>query len=261
MQIPVYQIDAFTDRAFGGNPAAICPLETWLEDDVMQAIAAENNLSETAFFVANGNDNYHLRWFTPTDEVDLCGHATLATASLLLDRLTPEADEVSFETRSGTLTVVRDGTRLDMDFPALPASEIPLPDGFADAIGGEPVAFLRAVKNMAVFEDEATVRAITPDFGYIAGLEGMGLIITAPGDESDCASRYFAPQVGIDEDPVTGSAHCTIVPYWSDRLGKADIHARQVSARSGDLYCRMDAQRVRMGGQAVLFLSGQIDLP
>lgn len=261
MQIPLYQIDAFTDRAFGGNPAAVCPLDAWLDDDIMQAIAAENNLSETAFFVANGNDNYGLRWFTPAAEVDLCGHATLATAFLLLDKLTPEADQVSFETRSGALSVVREGGRLMMDFPALPASETPLPAGFVEAIGEEPVAFLRAVKNMAVFETESTVRSIKPNFDYIAGLDGMGLIITAPGDESDCASRYFAPQVGINEDPVTGSAHCTIAPYWSDRMNKADIHARQVSARSGDLYCRMDGERVRMGGHAVLFLSGQIDLP
>jgi len=261
MQIPVYQIDAFTDRAFGGNPAAICPLEHWLDDGTMQAIAAENNLSETAFFVANGNDNYDLRWFTPAAEVDLCGHATLATASLLLDKLTPDTDTVSFETRSGTLSVVRDGGHLVMDFPALPAAPMDVPDGFVDAIGIRPMAYLRAVKDMAVFADEATVQSIDPDFGFIAGLDAMGLIVTAPGDDCDCASRFFAPKVGINEDPVTGSAHCTIIPYWADRLGKADIHARQVSARSGDLYCRMDGDRVRMGGQAVLFLTGHIELP
>jgi len=227
----------------------------------MQAIAAENNLSETAFFVANGGDNYDLRWFTPAAEVDLCGHATLASASLLLETLTPDAEAVRFETRSGTLTVVREGDRLVMDFPALPAAPVDLPAGFAEAIGLEPVAYLRAVKDMAVFESESIVRGIDPDFDFIARLDGMGLIVTSPGDDSDCASRFFAPKFGIDEDPVTGSAHCTIVPYWADRLGKSDIHARQVSARSGDLYCRMDGDRVRMGGRAVLFLSGMIELP
>ena len=261
MDIPVYQIDAFTDRPFAGNPAAVCPLDSWLEDELMQAIAAENNLSETAFFVVNGNGGYDLRWFTPTAEVDLCGHATLATASLLMETLTPEADEVRFETRSGTLTVVREGNLFVMDFPALVADEIEPPDGFADAIGTAPVTFLRAIKNMAVFETEAQVRAVTPDFDYIAGLQGMGLIITAPGDSSDCASRYFAPQLGIDEDPVTGSAHCTIVPYWAARLNKVQIYARQVSARGGNLFCQLDGDRVRLGGQAVKFLSGRIDLP
>ena len=261
MDIPVYQIDAFTDQPFAGNPAAICPLDGWLEDELMQAIAAENNLSETAFFVANENEGYDLRWFTPAAEVDLCGHATLATASLLMDTLTPEAHEVRFETRSGTLTVVREANLFVMDFPALIADEMDPPDGFADAIGAVPVTFLRAIKNMAVFETEAEVRAVNPDFDYIAGLQGMGLIITAPGQSSDCASRYFAPQLGIDEDPVTGSAHCTIVPYWAARLGKFEIHARQVSARGGDLFCQLDGDRVRIGGQAVKFLSGRIYLP
>ena len=261
MDIPVYQIDAFTDRPFAGNPAAVCPLDSWLEDELMQAIAAENNLSETAFFVANDNGGYDLRWFTPAAEVDLCGHATLATASLLMNTLTPKADEVRFETRSGTLTVVREGNLFVMDFPALVADEMDPPDGFADAIGAAPVTVLRAIKNMVVFETEAQVRAINPDFDYIAGLQGMGLIITAPGETSDCASRYFAPQLGVDEDPVTGSAHCTIVPYWATCLGKMKIHARQVSARGGDLFCQLDGDRVRLGGQAVGFLSGRINLP
>jgi len=260
MEIPVYQLDAFTEKPFAGNPAAVCPLDEWLPDETMQAIAAENNLSETAFFVANGAGGYDLRWFTPAAEVDLCGHATLATGALLLETLTPDADSVAFETRSGTLTVGRNGGNLVMDFPALPAEPVDMPDGLVDALGHEPDAFLRAVKNMAVFADEATVRAIRLDFRYIAAMEGMGLIITAPGDESDCASRYFAPQVGIDEDPVTGSAHCTIVPYWAERLGKTEIHARQVSARSGDLYCRHLGERVEMGGRAVMVLSGTIRL-
>jgi len=264
VHIPVYQIDAFTDRPFGGNPAAVCPLDAWLPDEIMQAIAFENNLSETAFFVANDGGGYDLRWFTPAAEVDLCGHATLATAALVLERLTPEADGVWFDTRSGRLGVIRDGENLVMDFPALPASPVDMPAGLVEALGGHrPTAFLRAVKNMAVFGDAAAVRAIDPDFAYIAAMAGMGLIVTAPGDDCDCASRYFAPQVGIDEDPVTGSAHCTIVPYWAERLGKSSIHARQVSSRGGDLYCRIDGDRVEIGGRAVFFLEGHIvlDMP
>jgi len=253
--IPLYQLDAFTDRAFGGNPAAVCPLESWLADDVMQAIAFENNLSETAFYVPEG-DGFRLRWFTPKSEVPLCGHATLATASLILEKLDTAREEVVFETLSGPLAVKRDGDILAMDFPALPPTDVPMPDGLVDALGKAPVRFLRAVKNMAVFETEADVLAVTPDFDYIAGMEGAGLIVTAPGDASDCASRYFAPHVGINEDPVTGSAHCTIVPYWASELGKTEIHARQVSERGGDLYCRMAGDRVVIGGHARLVLEG-----
>ncbi len=253
--IPIFQLDAFTDRPFSGNPAAVCPLQEWLPDDVMQSIALENNLSETAFYVPEG-DGFRLRWFTPKIEVDLCGHATLATGWLILNELEPDRTEVAFETRSGTLTVSRDGDLLAMDFPAMVAKEQPLPDGLIEAIGIEPVRFLKAVKNMAVLKDEAAVRAVDPDFGYIKNMDGMGLIITAPGDQSDCASRYFAPHAGIDEDPVTGSAHCTIVPYWSDVLGKAQIYARQVSARSGDLYCWFENDRVVLGGKARTIIKG-----
>jgi len=257
--IPLYQLDAFTDRAFGGNPAAVCPLESWLADDLMQAIAFENNLSETAFYVPEG-DGFRLRWFTPKSEVPLCGHATLATASLILEKLDPAREDVVFETLSGPLAVKRDGDMLAMDFPALPATDVPTPDGLADALGKAPVRFLRAVKNMAVFEREADVLAVEPDFDYIVAMEGAGLIVTAPGDTSDCASRYFAPHVGIDEDPVTGSAHCTIVPYWAGELGKSDIQARQVSERGGDLYCRMDGDRVVIAGKARLVIEGTFRL-
>lgn len=257
--IPLYQLDAFTDRPFGGNPAAVCPLDAWLPDDVMQSIALENNLSETAFYVPEG-DGFRLRWFTPAIEVDLCGHATLATASLILEKLQPDRPSVTFETRSGTLTVRREGDLLEMNFPALPAKEIAMPEGLIDAIGVAPVKFLRAVKNMAVLKSEAEVRAVSPDFDYIKKMQGMGLIITAPGDGSDCASRYFAPHAGINEDPVTGSAHCTIVPYWAERLGKVEIHARQVSSRSGDLYCRLDGDRVLMAGKARLVVEGTFRL-
>lgn len=253
--IPIFQLDAFTDKPFGGNPAAVCPLQEWLPDDVMQSIALENNVSETAFYVPEGN-GFRLRWFTPKIEVDLCGHATLATAWLILNELEPDRSDVAFETRSGTLTVSRDGDLLAMDFPAMVAEELPAPAGLAEAIGIEPVKFLKAVKNMAVLEDEAAVRAVNPDFGYIKNMDGMGLIITAHGDQSDCASRFFAPHAGIDEDPVTGSAHCTIVPYWSGILGKTQIHARQVSARSGDLYCWMKDDRVVLAGKARTVIKG-----
>ncbi len=253
--IPIFQLDAFTDKPFGGNPAAVCPLQEWLPDDVMQSIALENNVSETAFYVPEG-DGFLLRWFTPKIEVDLCGHATLATAWLNLNELEPDRASVAFETRSGTLTVSRDGDLLAMDFPVMVAEERPAPAGLAEAIGIEPVKFLKAVKNMAVLENEAVVRAVNPDFGYIKNMDGMGLIIMAPGDQSDCASRYFAPHAGIDEDPVTGSAHCTIVPYWSGVLGKAQIHARQVSVRSGDLYCWLEGDRVVLSGKARTVIKG-----
>ena len=261
MDIPVYQVDAFADKPFAGNPAAVCPLDAWLPDATLQSIALENNLSETAFTVARGPGDYELRWFTPKAEVDLCGHATLATASVLFEQRGEAAAVIAFQTRSGELRVGRDGDLLVMDFPALPAEQVPVPEGLVDALGIEPVYFLRAVKNMAVLEREDQVRAIEPDFRYIAAMQGMGLIVTAPGDASDCASRYFAPHVGVDEDPVTGSAHCTIVPYWAERLGKTDIHARQVSARSGDLFCRMLGERVEMAGRAVLVLEGTLKLP
>jgi PhzF family phenazine biosynthesis protein len=253
--IPIFQLDAFTDKPFGGNPAAVCPLQEWLPDDVMQSIALENNVSDTAFYVPEG-DGFLLRWFTPKIEVDLCGHATLATAWLILNELEPDRASVAFETRSGTLTVSRDGDLLAMDFPVMVAEERPAPAGLAEAIGIEPVKFLKAVMNMAVLENEAVVRAVNPDFGYIKNMDGMGLIITALGDQSDCASRYFAPHAGIDEDPVTGSAHCTIVPYWSGVLGKAQIHARQVSARSGDLYCLLEGDRVVLTGKARTVIKG-----
>jgi len=253
--IPIFQLDAFTDKPFGGNPAAVCPLQEWLPDDVMQSIALENNVSDTAFYVPEG-DGFLLRWFTPKIEVDLCGHATLATAWLILNELEPDRASVAFETRSGTLTVSRDGDLLAMDFPVMVAEERPAPAGLAEAIGIEPVKFLKAVMNMAVLENEAVVRAVNPDFGYIKNMDGMGLIITALGDQSDCALRYFAPHAGIDEDPVTGSAHCTIVPYWSGVLGKAQIHARQVSARSGDLYCLLEGDRVVLTGKARTVIKG-----
>ncbi len=261
--IPVYQIDAFADRPFTGNPAAVCPLETRLPESTMQAIAFENNLSETAFFAptqGGGPGAYDLRWFTPKAEVDLCGHATLASGHLLLNRLTPDLDKVIFATKSGPLEVSRSGDLLAMNFPARPPEPIAPIAGLAEAIGVEPQALLKFRKTMAVLADEDQVRGVEPDFDFIAGMDSEGLLITAPGDDCDFVSRYFAPHVGIDEDPVTGSAHCVSVPYWAKRLGKQTLRARQVSARGGELLCRADGERVEIAGKAVLFLEGQIRL-
>jgi PhzF family phenazine biosynthesis protein len=262
--IPIYQIDAFTDQVFSGNPAAVCPLESWFDDQTLQAIAAENNLSETAFFMpveGGAEGQFKLRWFTPKIEVDLCGHATLATSYVIFNRLYPKLDEISFETESGQLKVSREGDLFVLDFPARVPSPAPLPVGFVDAIGAEPSQFLKAAKNMAVFESADTVLGIKPDFDYIAGLDGDGLIITAPGGDCDFVSRYFAPHAGIDEDPVTGSAHCTSVPYWAVRLGQNKLHARQVSQRGGELFCELSGERVRMAGRGSFYMEGTLHLP
>ncbi len=259
--LPIYQIDAFADRVFSGNPAAVCPLSEWLPDEVMQQVAAENNLSETAFFVQTGDASCHLRWFTPVHEVDLCGHATLATAHLIFEKLNPAIDRIAFETLSGPLLVSRKGELIELDFPSRPATPMALPGGFAEAHGCLPMEFLRASKNMAVFEKESDVQAFQPDLTYIKSLQGDGLIVTAPGDASDFVSRYFAPHVGIDEDPVTGSAHCTSVPYWAARLYKTRLQARQISQRGGALSCELVGDRVKMAGRAVLYMEGRIYLP
>ncbi|NNG05320.1 MAG: PhzF family phenazine biosynthesis protein [Inquilinus sp.] len=261
MQLSLYQVDAFADAVFGGNLAAVCPLEEWLPDPLMQAIAAENNLPETDFFVAQG-DGYALRWFTPAAEVDLCGHATLATAHVILSRFDPGRDQVAFETNvSGTLTVRRDGELYVMDFPAWPYQpQQPGPD-LAAALGAEPAALYAGPDWMAVFETESQVRALAPDMVALARLDTRGVIATAPGDAVDFVSRFFAPRYGIPEDPVTGSAHCMLTPYWAERLGKTELRARQVSARGGALTCRLAGDRVEIAGRAVLYLEGTIHVP
>ncbi|MEQ9490775.1 MAG: PhzF family phenazine biosynthesis protein [Alphaproteobacteria bacterium] len=259
IDLDIYQVDAFADRPFAGNPAAVVPLESWLPDVVLQGIAAENNLAETAFFIEdNGDADFHLRWFTPTVEVDLCGHATLASGSVLFNHRGWPKDRIVFQSRSGPLAVSRDGDRYLLDFPSKPAVDVAMPDGLADAIGCVPQRYLRATMNMAILESESAVLAVNPDLAFIAAMEGDGLIVSAPGDTSDCASRYFAPHAGIDEDPVTGSAHCTIVPYWADVLDRKDIYARQVSKRGGDLYCRLEGDRVSIAGNTALYLTGRI---
>lgn len=257
MKIPLYVIDAFTRRVFGGNPAAVCPLDAWLPDDVMQKIGQENNLSETAFFVRESGGEYGLRWFTPTVEVDLCGHATLASAFAIFNFLDPAAASATFNTRSGPLRVARDGERLTLDLPARRAEACEAPATLLDALGARPREVLRsAVDYLAVYDTEEEVRALRPDMGALAALGTQGVIVTAPGRESDCASRYFAPAAGIPEDPVTGAAHCTVTPYWAAKLSKREIHARQVSARGGELFCEDAGDRVKVSGHAVRYSEG-----
>lgn len=267
--LPIFQIDAFTDRLFAGNPAAVCPLTEWLPDPVLQAIALENNLSETAFLVRRGED-YELRWFTPAVEVDLCGHATLASAHLILDILEPGRDRVAFQTRkAGILTVERQDGWLAMDFPARPPHPVPAPAELAQALGAAPRETLMARDLLVVFDNARQVADLTPDFAAIARLDSWAVIVTAPGDRGsgestdgvDFVSRFFAPAKGVPEDPVTGSAHCTLVPFWAGRLGRNDLVARQVSARGGLLRCRLSGDRVTLCGQAVLYLEGRIALP
>jgi PhzF family phenazine biosynthesis protein len=260
MRLPIYQIDAFADRVFAGNPAAVVPLEEWLPDATLQAIAAENNLSETAFLVRQG-ETYALRWFTPTVEVDLCGHATLASAYVVFRFLEPQRRRISFETRkSGTLVVWRQGDELAMDFPAWVAEPCETPAGLAVALGRNPSEVLAARAYLAVYERESDVAAIKPDFAALKRL-GQAVIVTAPGSDGvDFVSRFFAPGVGIDEDPVTGGAHCQLIPYWAKRLGKRQLSARQISSRGGALSCGIEGDRVTIAGQAQLYLEGRITL-
>jgi PhzF family phenazine biosynthesis protein len=258
-RIPVYQVDAFASRVFTGNPAAVCPLEQWLPDQQMQAIAAENNLAETAFFVRNG-DGYHLRWFTPTVEVDLCGHATLASGFVIMNHLTPAAQSVQFSTQSGKLVVTRDGDLLSLDFPTRVPLECQVHPELVAAMGGEPQTVLAAREYLVVYGSEDEVRSLTPDMNTLARVDHFAVIATAPGKDVDFISRFFAPKQGIPEDPVTGSAHCTLIPYWSKRLGKKKLHAYQASPRGGELWCEDRGDRVIISGKAVQFLEGTICL-
>lgn len=258
MEIPIYQVDAFADRAFAGNPAAVCPLDEWLPDATMQALAMENNLAETAYFVKSG-ERYHLRWFTPEIEMDLCGHATLASAWVIFNKLEPGRGEVRFDTRSGELAVARSGDLLRLDFPSRPPKPVEAWSGLEAALGGaKPREILAARDYLVVYETERDVRALEPDFDALMDSDRL-VIVTAPGTgEIDFVSRFFAPLVGIDEDPVTGSAHCTLIPYWSKRLGKKTLRAKQVSKRGGDLWCTDEGERVTMAGHGVLVLEGRV---
>jgi predicted PhzF superfamily epimerase YddE/YHI9 len=259
MRLPLYQVDAFSPRVFAGNPAAICPLEEWLPAETMQAIAAENNLAETAFFVRN-NGHFELRWFTPACEVDLCGHATLASAHVLFEVLNERGEQINFETKSGLLTVQREGELLVLNFPSRPPTAVePHPD-LLPSLGGEPMEVLAARDYLVRYATENDVLALTPNLERLAKVDRFAVIVTAPGIDVDFVSRFFAPAKGVPEDPVTGSAHCTLTPYWAMRLGKMEMRARQVSKRSGELLCRLLGDRVEMAGHAALYLRGEIEV-
>lgn len=257
MKLSLYQVDAFTSRVFGGNPAAVVPLEAWLPDEKLQSIAEENNLAETAFFVKEPS-GWRLRWFTPVQEVDLCGHATLGAAYVLFHHLQPGMQRVEFASRSGPLVVTREGELLALDFPSRPPQPCAPPAGLAEALGATPREVLQARDVVAVFDSEAQVRALKPDMMKLALLDTFAVTVTAPGTDADFVSRFFAPRAGIPEDPVTGSAHCSLIPYWAQRLGKTSFFARQVSKRGGELHCELKGERVRIAGRGVLYLEGQI---
>lgn len=256
MRLRQFQVDAFASRPFQGNPAAVCPLERWPDDTLLQAIATENNLSETAFFVPC-NAGFELRWFTPTAEVDLCGHATLATAHVLFEQRAHAESTIAFTTRSGDLFVTRDGDDLCMDFPASRPVPCDAPANLSDGTGAQPIATLAAEDYIAVFDNEADVRAIEPDPVALARLDRRGVIVTAPGHDVDFVSRFFSPKYGIPEDPVTGSAHCALTPYWAERLGKDRLTAAQLSARGGDIRCELQGERVILAGRAVTVMEAE----
>jgi PhzF family phenazine biosynthesis protein len=257
MRLKQYQVDAFATRAFEGNPAAVCPLESWLDDGLLQAIAEENNLSETAFFVPS-EKGFALRWFTPVKEVDLCGHATLASAHVIFEILGYAKQAITFETRSGDLLVEKKGKQLVMDFPACPPTFCELPEILAQGLGRRPIEVLAADDYVAVFASEADIRSIAPNQALLGQLDLRGVIVTAPGMEVDFVSRFFAPKFGIPEDPVTGSAHCALAPYWANKLGKRILSAKQVSRRGGNIICEVKADRVLLSGCAVTFMEAEI---
>ncbi|MCU0285048.1 MAG: PhzF family phenazine biosynthesis protein [Acidobacteria bacterium] len=265
MKIAIYQVDAFTDKLFGGNPAAVCPLEKWLDDRTMQNIAIENNLAETAFYVKDG-DGFHIRWFTPALEIDLCGHATLASAHVIFNHSDFKGNLITFKSQSGPLKVSKDINTdglLTLDFPAnKPAPVENIPPGLIEALDLKPVALSKARDLLALYETEEEILALKPNFRMIAEelkkIGCLGMIVTAPGKTVDFVSRFFAPLAGIDEDPVTGSAHTILIPYWAERLNKKKLHAYQLSQRRGELFCEMAGDRVFIAGKAVTYLKGEI---
>lgn len=261
MRTPIFQLDAFTTRLFAGNPAAVMPMDHFPEDAVMQAIAAENNLAETAFLVRDGDD-YRLRWFTPATEVPLCGHATLASAAVVMERLEPTRRRVVFHSASGPLTVSRVGQGYVMDFPARPSARAPALPVLEQALGVVPLeVFSNAFNYMAVLHSAQVVRGLAPDMALLARVDRSGVIVTAPGHEGwDFVSRYFAPAKGIPEDPVTGAAHCMLVPYWARRLDRTAFRAFQASRRGGEIVCRLDGDRVELEGNCVFYLQGEVEI-
>jgi PhzF family phenazine biosynthesis protein len=261
MRTKLYQVDAFTDRVFGGNPAAVCILEHWLDEALMQDIATENNLSETAFAVQHG-DGYGIRWFTPVSEVDMCGHATLATAHVLFEHNAFPGEKIVFRSMTrGELAVLRDGEFLTLDFPADTIEQVDAPRKLVSAIGKAPAETYRGRSDyLLIYNAQQDIEEISPDFVQLAGMDLRGIIVSAAGDDTDFVSRFFAPGLGINEDPVTGSAHTTLAPYWSERMGKKALTARQLSKRKGDLECRLLDGRVHITGKAVTYLTGEIDI-
>jgi PhzF family phenazine biosynthesis protein len=257
VKIPLYQIDAFTSRVFAGNPAAVCPLEKWLQEDLMQDIAMENNLSETAFFVPL-DQGYHIRWFTPASEVDLCGHATLASAYVLFTYLDPTMTRVTFQSRSGLLTVSRQDDLLAMDFPSQPPKPSKAPEDLLEGLGRKPLEVHCSEDYFLVFSSEKEIVAMEPDMTRLKKVDKRGIIVTAKGNEADFVSRFFAPKYGIAEDPVTGSAHCALVPFCAKKLGKKELLAHQVSKRGGELFCKDQGERVVISGRAVAYMQGVI---
>ena len=259
MKLKQFQIDAFASRPFTGNPAAVVPLDEWLDDRLMQAIAAENNLSETAFFAPEGNA-YRIRWFTPADEVALCGHATLASAFVLFNELGHAGDTSEFESLSGPLKVQRNGDQLVLDFPSQPPLPCPLSADIVSGLGRRPEACLCSEDYLLVFDREEDVAGLRPDFAALERLDRRGVIVTAPSSTCDFVVRFFAPALGVPEDPVTGSAYTQLAPYWAERLGKARLEARQISTRGGDVRCELKGERVLISGPAIKFLEGTIQV-
>ncbi len=258
--IPIFQVDAFTGRLFSGNPAAVCPLAEWLEDSLLQAIARENNLSETAFFVHLKDNEFQIRWFTPTTEVDLCGHATLASAFVIFRYIDSSLQEIVFHSRGGLLKVRQDGDLIAMDFPVRQPSSCKVPQELVEALGRQPQEVLSAEDYLVVFAEEEEVRTLRPDFQRLRNLDLRGVIVTARARDVDFVSRFFAPKLGVDEDPVTGSAHCVLTPYWANRLNKDTLVAHQLSDRGGELFCTYLKDRVIIAGRAVLYMKGNIYL-
>jgi PhzF family phenazine biosynthesis protein len=259
MQLEFHQVDAFSNQPFSGNPAMVYRLDTWLADELMQKIAAEHNLAETAFVVREGQ-GWHIRWFTPTTEVPLCGHATLASAYVLFEIYKEPVERLDFTCKSGPLSVTRDGGRLWLDFPSITASPVSLIPDIERALGVKAVEVLASNELFVVLESEQAVLDCKPDMVALAKLPWLGAIVTARGEQHDFVSRYFAPAIGIDEDPVTGSTHCLLIPYWSKQLGKSSLTAFQCSARGGELFCRLEGDRVKIGGNATLVASGTLML-
>ncbi|MDX1919631.1 MAG: PhzF family phenazine biosynthesis protein [Candidatus Caenarcaniphilales bacterium] len=260
MKIPIYQIDNFTDKVFGGNPAAVCPLEQWLPSDLMQKIAAENNLSETAFFVKEGS-SYRIRWFTPTQEIDLCGHATLAAGFVIFTFLNPSLKEVTFQSQSGPLHVLKQEQFLFLDFPSREGKPVEPPEALIVGLGKKPLETFLSRDYLVIYSSEAEVKELKPDFRALAEIKDcLGIIASAPGGNCDFVSRFFAPNAGVDEDPVTGSAHCTLIPYWSKRLNKKQLSAQQVSLRGGNLVCEDLSERLKIGGSCICYLRGEIEV-